>query len=66
MIITDEERRVIGKAEFGEKGENTRYVITNISGDPKILYKDLYCARGESENRVKEVQNATILMPHIM
>ena len=52
----DEERRVIGKAEFGEKGENTRYVITNISGDPKILYKDLYCARGESENRVKEVQ----------
>ena len=52
----DEERRVIGKAEFGEKGENTRYVITNISGDPKILYKDLYSARGESENRVKEVQ----------
>lgn len=52
----DEERRVVGKAEVTEKGENPRYVITNMKGDPEHLYKIVYCGRGESENRIKEVQ----------
>jgi len=49
-------RRVIVKAEVNSKGQNPRYVVTNIDGDPKQLYDDLYCARGDMENRIKEQQ----------
>ena len=50
------ERRVIVKAEHSALGENPRYVVTNLPGDPKRLYEKIYCARGESENRIKEQQ----------
>ena len=49
-------RRVIVKVEHGPKGENPRFVVTNLSGPPKELYEQLYCARGEMENRIKEQQ----------
>jgi len=49
-------RRVIVKAEHNAKGQNPRYVVTNLSGDAKQLYDKLYCARGEAENRIKEQQ----------
>lgn len=55
------ERRVIGKAEHLAKGENPRFVVTSLaatSGDARALYEDLYCARGEMENRIKEQQLA--------
>ena len=53
------ERRVIGKAEHLPKGSNPRFVVTSLSVeryDPRALYEDLYCARGEMENRIKEQQ----------
>ena len=50
------ERRVIVKAEHNAKGQNPRYVVTNLSGNAKWLYDKLYCARGEAENRIKEQQ----------
>jgi hypothetical protein len=82
-------RRVIGKAQVNPKGENPRFVVTNLPGgdaligkaqaDPKeaenprfivakqpggqaiqwrpeYLYRDLYCGRGNRENRIKEQQ----------
>jgi hypothetical protein len=49
-------RRVIAKIEHTGKGSNPRYVVTNLSGDGKMLYEKLYCARGEMENRIKEQQ----------
>jgi hypothetical protein len=49
-------RRVIVKAEHLEKGKNTRFIITSLDGDPQQLYDELYCARGEMENRIKEKQ----------
>jgi len=49
-------RRVIVKAEHNSKGQNPRYVVTSLPGDAKRLYDKLYCARGESENRIKEQQ----------
>ena len=52
-------RRVIGKAEYMEKGENPRFVVTSLSSDEfdaKTLYEQQYCARGEMENRIKEQQ----------
>ena len=50
------ERRVIVKAEHTELGANTRFVVTNLEGNPQALYQDLYCARGDMENRIKEQQ----------
>ena len=52
-------RRVVGKAEYLSKGENPRFVVTNLSprkAAAKRLYEKLYCARGEMENRIKEQQ----------
>jgi hypothetical protein len=52
-------RRVIGKAEHLAKGSNPRFVVTSLSEhhrEAKSLYEDLYCARGEMENRIKEQQ----------
>jgi hypothetical protein len=45
-------RRVIAKAEYLDKGENPRFVVTNLSAETWLaqsLYEDLYCARGEME-----------------
>ena len=52
-------RRVVGKAEYLERGENPRFVVTNLSKKEfkaQSLYEDLYCARGDMENRIKEQQ----------
>ena len=61
------ERRVIGKAEVTQEGANPRFVVTNLPGDgwageaasagrfaPAALYEQLYCARGEMENVLKQ------------
>jgi hypothetical protein len=52
----DRPRRVIAKAEHSEKGSNPRFVVTSLEGDPEELYDDIYCARGDMENRIKEQQ----------
>ena len=49
-------RRVIAKAEHLDKGSNPRFVVTTLGGEPKRLYEEIYCARGEMENRIKEQQ----------
>ncbi len=48
-------RRVIAKAEAMEKGENPRFVVTNLSGAPESVYNE-YCQRGDCENRIKELK----------
>jgi hypothetical protein len=50
-------RRVVAKAEHLEKGENPRFVVTSLSREEwpaQALYEELYCARGDMENRIKE------------
>ena len=50
-------RRVIGKAEHTEGKSNPRFVVTSLTKaawPPQELYEDLYCARGDMENRIKE------------
>ena len=52
-------RRVVGKAEYLDKGQNPRFVVTSLSKetcDMRALYEDLYCGRGDMENRIKEQQ----------
>jgi hypothetical protein len=50
------QRRVIAKAEYSHRGENLRFIVTNLKGNPQRLYDKVYCARGEMENRIKEQQ----------
>lgn len=50
-------RRVVAKAEHLEKDANPRFVVTSLGPErweARELYEDLYCARGEMENRIKE------------
>src|SRR5947207_9901622 len=60
------QRRVIGKAEVMTEGENPRFVVTNLPAkgfkddqdrtrfSPARLYEQLYCARGDMENKLKQ------------
>jgi len=50
-------RRVVAKAEYLDKGENPRFVVTSLPAEEwtaQDLYEKFYCARGEMENRIKE------------
>lgn len=52
-------RRVIGKAEHLDKGANPRFIVTSLHPaqiEGQRLYEQVYCARGEAENRIKEQQ----------
>jgi len=51
-------RRVVAKAEHLEGGANPRFVVTTLQGEARALYEDIYCARGDMENRIKEQQLA--------
>ena len=50
---------MVGKAEHLPQGTNPRFVVTSLSAATwaaPALYEQLYCARGEMENRIKECQ----------
>jgi Transposase DDE domain group 1 len=52
-------RRVVGKAEYLTDKANPRFVVTSYSTARTAaapLYEELYCARGDMENRIKEQQ----------
>jgi len=53
----DRGRRVVAKAEHIDGKENPRFVVTSLSNQPwaaQALYEELYCGRGDMENRIKE------------
>lgn len=47
---------MIAKLEITHKGPNPRFILTSLQGENQALYDDLYCARGDMENRIKEQQ----------
>ncbi len=52
-------RRVLAKAEWTGGEANPRFVVTSLAksqAGARTLYEDVYCARGEMENRIKECQ----------
>jgi len=52
-------RRVIAKAEWTGGEANPRFLVTSLSraeAEARFLYENVYCARGEMENRIKECQ----------
>ena len=58
----DQRRRVIIKAEVvrhpgREPKDNPRFVVTNLRQSPRHLYEAIYCARGDIENRIKELHH---------
>ena len=55
----EHKRRIVAKVEWTEGQANPRYVVTSLdekAHTPQEVYCDKYCARGEAENRIKEVQ----------
>jgi hypothetical protein len=53
----DRARRVAAKAEHIDGKENPRFVVTSLPSaewPAQVLYEELYCARGDMENRIKE------------
>ncbi len=58
----ERERRVVIKAEVvqlagREPRDNPRFVVTNLRRSPKRIYERIYCARGDLENRIKELHH---------
>lgn len=56
------ERRVVIKAEVVRLAgraprDNARFVITNLRQSPRFIYEQVYCARGDIENRIKELHD---------
>ena len=47
------ERRVVARLEASTRGFDARYIVTSLEGDPRRLYEDVYCARGQAENLIK-------------
>ncbi len=52
-------RRVVAKAEWTQGEANPRFVVTSLKQagvQARWLYEQIYCARGDMENRIKESQ----------
>lgn len=48
------QRRIIGKAEYNRLGDNRRFIVTTLTDSCETIYKNVYCARGNMENKIKE------------
>jgi hypothetical protein len=56
------ERRVIIKADIAlhpgrRPKDNPRFIVTNLKASPQFIYEQVYCARGDIENRIKELKD---------
>ncbi|AWB35033.1 IS1380 family transposase [Orrella marina] len=50
--------RVVLKAEVMALGENPRFVVSSLNEPTaELLYRELYCARGQDENYIKAIKN---------
>ena len=57
----ERKRRIIMKAEVlcypgRSRKDNPRFLVTNLPHRPATVYAQLYCGRGDMENRIKELQ----------
>jgi hypothetical protein len=61
-------RRIVAKAEWTHGEANPRFVVTSLGHHEckaKYLYEKLYCARGDMENRIKEMPARPLCRPHL-
>jgi hypothetical protein len=57
-----QKRRIVVKAEITrfpnrDPRDNPRLVVTNMTKTPRWIYTNVYCERGDSENRIKELKD---------
>ena len=46
--------QIIARVEVGDEGADTRFIVTNLNiRNPRVLYEDVYCRRGQAENHIK-------------
>jgi hypothetical protein len=45
--------RIIARVEAGPQGTDTRFVATSLASDPRRIYEEIYCGRGQAENHIK-------------
>ena len=46
--------RIVARVEAGAEGPDTRFIVTNLKQrNPRVLYEDVYCRRGQAENHIK-------------
>ena len=46
--------RIIARVEAGPRGTDTRFIVTSLNSlSGRIVYQDIYCARGQAENHIK-------------
>ncbi len=50
----NKQRRIVGKAECNRLGDNKRFIVTTLSDSCETVYKNVYCPRGNMENKIKE------------
>jgi hypothetical protein len=50
------QEKVIARVEATSMGSDARFVVTNLSGRSKVLYEQVYCARGRTENLIKDMK----------
>ena len=50
------ERRVVARLEATARGFDARYIVTSLGGEPRHLYEDIYCARGQAETRTRQAR----------
>jgi Transposase DDE domain group 1 len=50
------EHKVIARVEATDMGTDVRFVVTNLSGRGRHLYENVYCARGNAENLIKDMK----------
>ena len=47
------QRRVVARLKTSARGFDARYIVTSLGGEPRHLYEDIYCARGQAEKLFK-------------
>jgi hypothetical protein len=47
------ERQVVARIEASPQGSDSRFIVTNLAGAPRLLYEGVYCQRGQAENLIK-------------
>ena len=47
-------RTMVARVEYNHHGANVRFIATNMEGHSSNLYGNVYCQRGDMENRIKQ------------
>jgi hypothetical protein len=52
-------RKLVARVEATALGTDVRFIVTNLEGRGKTLYENVFCARGNAENLIKDMKRFT-------